>query len=183
MITIIMHIHKVFLDVISKNMASLVQLGMYGAINTAGNTTNGLYFIQFLSEAYTLQNNTKVDRQVISAGKLFVKAQYRCYVQEKTNWYWKQQPLKQTIIVPTRTILHPCLEVVFNRYVQDIPKKPCSRNEEKKQYKNIQLLWLMLIIILFWMKLSVVKQFFWKGMWVAIVVRNNIYDNNNNAYT
>ena len=37
--------HKVVLDVISENMASLVQSGMYDAINTAENTTNGLYVI------------------------------------------------------------------------------------------------------------------------------------------
>ena len=36
-------------------MASLVQSGMYGAINTDDTTTNGFYVIQFISEAYTLQ--------------------------------------------------------------------------------------------------------------------------------
>ena len=69
------------LDKISENMASLVQSGMYGAINTDENTSNVLYFIQFLSEAYTLQNNTTIDGQVISAGELVVKAQYLCSMQ------------------------------------------------------------------------------------------------------
>ena len=49
-------------------MASLVQSGMYGSINTADNTSNVLYFIQFISEAYRLQKNTTIDGQVISAG-------------------------------------------------------------------------------------------------------------------
>ena len=49
-------------------MASLVQLGMYGTINIYDTTTNGFYVIQFLSDAYTLQTNTKIDRQVISTG-------------------------------------------------------------------------------------------------------------------
>ena len=53
-------IHKVVLDGISENMASLVQSGMFGAINTDDTTTNGLYVIQFLTEEYTLQNNTKL---------------------------------------------------------------------------------------------------------------------------
>ena len=53
-------------------------------------------------------------------------------MQENTNWYWKQQPLQQTIIVPTRTILHPRLDVIIIRYVQDIPKNLCSRNQAKK---------------------------------------------------
>ena len=38
-------IHQVVLDGISENMASLVQLGMYGAMNTYDTTTNGLYVI------------------------------------------------------------------------------------------------------------------------------------------
>ena len=39
-------------------MDSLVQLGMYGAINTDDTTTNGFYIIKFLSYAYILQSNT-----------------------------------------------------------------------------------------------------------------------------
>ena len=54
---------------------------MYGAINTDENTTNGFYVIQFLSEAYKLQNNTTIDVQVIYAGEIFVKAQYLCSIQ------------------------------------------------------------------------------------------------------
>ena len=41
-------IHQVFLARISDNMASLVQSGMYGAINIADNKSNGLYVIQFI---------------------------------------------------------------------------------------------------------------------------------------
>ena len=50
-------------------MASLVQSGMYGAINTDDNKSNGFYVIQLFSEAYTLQNNPATDGQVISAGE------------------------------------------------------------------------------------------------------------------
>ena len=49
---------------------------MYGAINTSGNTSNGFYVIQLISEAYTLQNNTTIYGQGISAGELVFKAQY-----------------------------------------------------------------------------------------------------------
>ena len=62
-------IYQVDLDVISDNMASLVQSGKYGVINTDETTTNGFNVIQFISEAYTLKNNTKIDVQIISAGK------------------------------------------------------------------------------------------------------------------
>ena len=57
-------------------MASLFQSGMYGVINIDETTTNGFYVIKFISEAYTLQNNTQIDGQVISDGELVVKAQY-----------------------------------------------------------------------------------------------------------
>ena len=59
-------IDQVVLDVISENMASLFKSGMYGAINIDDTTTNGLYVIQFLSEAYTLQNNTTISGQINS---------------------------------------------------------------------------------------------------------------------
>ena len=135
---------------------------MYGAINIYDTTENGFYVIQFLSEAYTLQNNTRIDGKVISDGELFVKSQYLWSMQESTNWYWKQQPLQHTIIVPTHTILHPRLDVITIRYVQYIPKNVCNRIQAKKPYKDILLVWLMLIMIIFWMKLSVVKNWYWK---------------------
>ena len=121
-------------------MASLVQSDMYDDINTDVTTTNGLYFIKFLSEAYTLQNNTTIYGQVIYDGELVVKAKYLCSMQENTNWYWKQQPLQYTIIVPTRTILHTRLDVIIIRYVQDIPKNVCNSIQEKNPYKDILLL-------------------------------------------
>ena len=69
-------IHKVFLDGISEDMASLVQSGIYGANNTAKNTTNAFCAIQLISEAYTLQNNTTIDGQIISADELVFRSQY-----------------------------------------------------------------------------------------------------------
>ena len=61
-------IQQVVLDGISENMASLVQLGMYGAINTDDNTTNGFYVIKFLSDTYKLKSNKTIDGQVIYFG-------------------------------------------------------------------------------------------------------------------
>ena len=49
---------------------------MYGDINTDETTANGLYVNTFISEEHTLQNNTKIDGQVTSAGELVVKSQY-----------------------------------------------------------------------------------------------------------
>ena len=65
--------------------------------------------------------------QVISDSELVVREQYLCSVQEYINWYWEQQSLQQAIIVPTCTILHPRLNVVIIRCVQDIPNNFCDR--------------------------------------------------------
>ena len=61
-------IHQVVIDGISDNMASLVESENYGAINTTDTATNGFYVIMFTSEAYTLQDNTTIDRQIITSG-------------------------------------------------------------------------------------------------------------------
>ena len=58
-------LHQVVLDGVSYNMESLFRPGSYGAINTSDTTTNGFYVIQFISEAYMQQNNTKIDEQII----------------------------------------------------------------------------------------------------------------------
>ena len=108
-------------------MASLVQSSMNGSINIYYTRTNGLYVIQFLSESYMLQYNTKIDEQVISNGELVAKAQYPCSVQENIKWYWKQQPLQKTITVPTRTILFLLPDVITIKYFQDIPKNVSNR--------------------------------------------------------
>ena len=65
-------IHQVVLDGISDNMASLVESGKYGAINTTDTTNNVFYIIMFTSEAYALQYNKTIDEQIITAGELFV---------------------------------------------------------------------------------------------------------------
>ena len=61
------------------------------------------------SGTYTLQENTTIDGQIITAGELVVNAKYLCSMQVDTNWYCNQQSKHHVITVPTRTILHPQL--------------------------------------------------------------------------
>ena len=42
---------------------------------------------------------------------MVLKAQYLSSMQVDTNWYCNQQPKQNVITLPTRTILHPKLEV------------------------------------------------------------------------
>ena len=64
----------------------------------------------FTSGEYSLQENTTIDKQIITSGELVVNAKYLCSMQVDTNWYWNQQSKHNFITVPTRTILHPKLE-------------------------------------------------------------------------
>ena len=113
-------------------MASLVESGKYGAINTTDTSTNGFYVIMFTSGEYTLQENTTIDRQIITAGELVVKAKYLCYMQIDTNWYRNQQPKHHVATVPTRTILHPQIEVNAVTNFHSIPTSVCTRTQAKK---------------------------------------------------
>ena len=54
--------------------------------------TNAFYVIMFTSESYTLQDNTTIDGNMITADELVVKALYCCYMQVDTYWYWNQHP-------------------------------------------------------------------------------------------
>ena len=66
-------------------MASLVAYGKHGAINTTDTSTNGLYVILFTSGAYTIQENTTIDGQILIAGELVVNAKYLCSMKVDTN--------------------------------------------------------------------------------------------------
>ena len=90
---------------------------------------------------WSIKVNTTIDGQVISAGELIFKAQYLWYKQDKNNWYLEKQPLQQTIIIPTHTLLHPRLDVITIRYVQDIPKNLCNSIKQKNLKKDILSLW------------------------------------------
>ena len=68
--------HKVVIDGISENGASLVHLGNYGAINAEYPTTMGYCLINYLSETRTLQEYQTTDEQVIDSGELLFKAEY-----------------------------------------------------------------------------------------------------------
>ena len=86
----------------------------------------------FTSEEYTLQDNTIIYGQIITVGKLVVKAQYLCFMQVDTNCYWNQHLQQNVITLPTRTILHPLIEVNALTYFHAIPKRVCNRTMAKK---------------------------------------------------
>ena len=86
----------------------------------------------FTSGAYTLQESTTIDGQILIAGELVVNAKYLCSMQVDTNWYWNQQPKHHVITVPTRTIFHQKLEGDAITDFHLIPTSICSRTQAKK---------------------------------------------------
>ena len=89
------------------------------------------------SGAYTLQENTKIDGQIITAGEFVVKAKYLCSMQVDNSWYWNQQTKHHIIKVPTRTVLHPQLEVDAITDFHEIPTGVCSRTLAKNPSQGI----------------------------------------------
>ena len=77
--------HKVVLDEISDNMASLVKLGKYGDINAADITTMGYYVIKYLAAPYILQEDKTKDGQVSKAGELVIKSECLSLMKEKNG--------------------------------------------------------------------------------------------------
>ena len=118
-------------------MALLVESGKYGYINTTDTATNGFYVIMFTSEVYTLQDNTTIDGQIITACKFVVKAQCLSSMQVDTNWYWYPHPRQHVVTVPTRKIIHPQLEVNAVTDFHCIPKSVCNRKQEKNPHQDI----------------------------------------------
>ena len=67
-------VHKVVLDGISENIASLVQLGKYVATNAAYPTKMVYYVIKCISESCTPQEYQAAYVQVSNTGELVVEA-------------------------------------------------------------------------------------------------------------
>ena len=103
--------------------------------------------ILFTSGAYTLQENTTIDGRIITAGESVAKAQYICYIHVDTNWYWNQQPKHHVTTVPTRTLLHPQLELNSVTEFHAIPTSVCTRTQAKKPYQDRIYVRLMLTMI------------------------------------
>ena len=141
--------HKLVLDGISDNMASISQLGKYGYINAEDTTTIRYYAIKYLSEQCTLQEDQTTYGQVSNAGKLLVKSEYLSLMKSKTNWYWKEHGTNQSVIISTRTIVSPCLEVSFIKNSAYITSIIRNKNNHYRMYRGNQFVFMMQIMIIF----------------------------------
>ena len=140
-------VHKLGIGVISENMASLVQLGKYGAINASYPISMGYYVIKYLYEPYTIQEYQTTDGEVSTAVEPVVKSE--CLSFMEGNWYWRQHGTNQIIIISTRSIFHQFLEVLVINNVADIPSIICNKNKHCRLFRDNQFAFLMHIMIRF----------------------------------
>ena len=122
---------KAVIDGINDNTAVLLQTDKYGDINTTYTTTIAIMWLNSCQNPFTPQDEAKCDIQSSTDGKLVVKSQYMNCMQVKTNWYWEQPPQQNSIISPTRTIVHPCLDVTTITKVKK-PKHLWNKNQTHK---------------------------------------------------
>ena len=108
-------------------MVSLVQSIKYGNMNKIDATTMGYYVIKFVSDAYNLQEDITCDRNIGKYGEIIVNSQYLSCMQEETKCHWGGKQQQQFFIVPTRTIVHPCLNFMVVKCVHDFPINACNR--------------------------------------------------------
>ena len=85
------------------------------------------FVINYLSEPYTLQEDQTTYGEVIKAGGLVVKSECLNFMEKKTNCYWRQHRTNQSVIISTRRIVHPCLEVSVINNAAEIPRIICDK--------------------------------------------------------
>ena len=56
------------------------------------------------------------------AGELIATSKYLIIMKANINCYWKQLGSKESVIIATCIIFHPCLDVSTIKYVTDIPR-------------------------------------------------------------
>ena len=78
-------VHKLLPVIISENIAYLLKLGKYGAINARYPTTMGCCVIKYLSEPYTLQEDQAIYGKVSKESELVAKVEYFSILNKKSK--------------------------------------------------------------------------------------------------
>ena len=76
-------------------MAVVVKTVRYVSINTTYTAKNDYYLIKFVSETYTIHEETMCNGKICTSGEIFFKAQYMNCMQDNTKWYWERKKTEQ----------------------------------------------------------------------------------------
>eukprot|EP00957_Ditylum_brightwellii_P144704 11023798-Ditylum_brightwellii.AAC.1 len=69
-------IHNILVQSIGNNMAELVEITCYGAVNTNDARADGFYVVKFVESPHILQEEVKVNDKIIEFGFLVCAAHY-----------------------------------------------------------------------------------------------------------
>ena len=87
----------------------------------------GYYVIKYLYEPYTLKEDQTTYGQVSKSGELVVKSQYLSIIKTKTDLYFQQNRMNQSVIISTRTIVHPFIKVSVTKIDSGIHRSICDK--------------------------------------------------------
>ena len=104
-------------------MVHLVNNKQFGAIHTEDPKTDGYYIVQFISDPYTLQEDTVEDGVTIANGVLVCDARYFSPVQLGDCWYTlpKDGDIETTVLL--RTVIKANLSLHFVTHPNQLPVK------------------------------------------------------------
>ncbi len=114
-------------------MSLMVCKGKVGAIGTADDAATGYYVVKWLSEPYTLQEDTDGMSGMIGAGTMVVDALYFNQVERAPHWYIQS---KETTVAEVRYVLLTGLHLLPISETNKLPTA-CNRREaaQKKAVK------------------------------------------------
>ena len=104
-------IHKILLDSIGTNMAELVEINSYGAININDSKADGFYIVKFVENPHTLQESVVVNSETIEAGSLVCSAHYMSPARGKSKWYLGPEKGVLRTLIKMTNVLVPKLNV------------------------------------------------------------------------
>jgi len=114
-------------------MSLIVHEGKVGAVGTTDEAAVGYYFVKWLSEPYTLHDDTEGMSGMISTGKLVVDVLYFNPVHCTENWYTLSA---YTTAVEVKHILRTGLQVQPISAANVLPR--AYAREEAKQKKAVE---------------------------------------------
>ena len=85
-----------------------------------------------------LQVNKNINKQVINSGEIIGDTVYLIITKSNKNWYREEYRNKDSVIISTSTIIHPCLDFATIKYVEDLPHSLCKIITHKELFKGIQ---------------------------------------------
>ena len=81
-------IHKIHVQSIGNNMAELVEINCYGALNTNDSRADGFYVVKFAESPHMLQEEVEVNDKIIESGSLVCAAHYMSPAQKTLGGTW-----------------------------------------------------------------------------------------------